>query len=466
LPPCLFVLAISLTPSRCDAACPSADPAQATIELRATDQQRFQAALSYTQAGDVGHAEASFKALHARYPQNFAINEAFGLLYASESKPGDAVSLLQRAANTCPLSSVAHANLGVAYLKLQNADKAVKELEQASRLEPGNRQTAEALGEAQMLLKHWNQAAAAFSAALAGNGEDEDLLYNGALAYFNSGQYAKAESLLGRMADIHSSASAQSLSGDVEEKMGNYKQAAQHYVDAVKLDPSEDNIYALGVEFLRHWTFPPAIQNFSAGVQRFADSRRMQLGLAIAYYGNENYDLAIQSLVKLLAVEPNNSMYAELLGRACVAPNEGVNAACDTLTQFAQLHSQDAAVAAYAATNLLHKPSGQQDLDTAGKLLQTALAAEPQMPQTQFEMGVLLQTESKWKESIAPLETAIRLKPDYAVAHYRLARAYSRLGHADKAKREIDLYQHYNEKNEADLDARMKEITTLVTKIE
>jgi tetratricopeptide (TPR) repeat protein len=466
LPPFLLVLALSFTPLRCAAACPAANSAQTTVELEAADQQTFREALSAMRAGDSAKAETTFKTLHTRYPADFEVNEAFGLFYASQSRPADAVPLLLQAANDCPQAGIAHANLGIAYLKLQNGDKAAKELARADELQPGNPHTEEALGEAQMLLKHWSQAGAAFSAALTSDPANQDLLYNCALACFNSGQYPKAERLLGRMAGIGSSASAQSLFGDVEEKLGDYKQAAQHYLEAARLDPSEENAYVLGVEFLRHWTFAPAIQEFSTGVQRFPDSHRMQLGLAIAYYGNENYDSAIQLMVKLLSGDPNNAMYAELLGRACVAPPEGVNPACAVLTQFSQHHPQDAAVAAYAATSLLHKPSAERDLDTAAKLLQSALLADPRLPQAQFEMGVLLQTESKWKESIAPLEAAIRLKPDYAVAHYRLARAYSRQGQTEKAKNQIDLYQAYNKKNEADLDARMKEITTLVMKIQ
>jgi predicted Zn-dependent protease len=455
-----------LTPLQCDAACPISDGAQTSVQLTIADQQTFREALSAMSGGDSARAEAAFNTLHVRYPQNFEVNEAFGLFYASQSEPARAVPLLLRAASDCPHSSIAHANLGIAYLKLQNADAAAKELEHADKLQPGNPHTEEALGEAQMLLKHWDQAAVAFAAALEADAANQDLLYNGALAYFNGGRYAMAETLLGRMADINSSASAQSLFGDVEEKLGNYKQAAQHYVDSVRLNPSEDNIYVLGIELLRHWTFGPAIQEFSTGVQRFPGSRRMRLGLAIAYYGNENYDSAIQTLVKLLSEEPGNTLYAELLGRACFAPNEAVNPGCDTLIRFSRLHPQDPAVAAYAAANLLHKPTGEQELDTAGKLLRSALLADPARPEAQFEMGVLLQTESKWKESVAPLETAVRLKPDYAVAHYRLARAYSHLGQTEKAKAQIEQYQLYNKKNEADLDARMKEITTLVMKIQ
>ena len=265
------------------------------------------------------------------------------------------------------------------------------------------------------------------------------------------------------MPDVASSASAQSLFGDVEEKLGDYKQAAQHYVNAAQLDPSEANVYVLGVEFLRHWTFDPAMQEFATGMQKFPDSQRMRLGLAIAYYGNENYDQAIKILADLLAAAPK--LYAELLGRTCAVLAEGLNPRCASLLQFAELHPQSAVVATYAASSILHKPSTPENLETAHRLLQSAVAADPNLPQAQFEMGVLLQAESNWKESIMSLEAAVRLDPDYAAAHYRLSRAYSHEGRHEDAQKQIALYQICSKKQENDLDARMKGITTLVLKM-
>ena len=449
--------------------CPTEHGSQGFVDsgltLSPSDRTMFIAAMSSMNEGDSVRAETLLRALHVRYPEDFEINEALGLLYAARSDPADAVHRLADAVRECPDSAVAHANLGIAYLKLQLAESAAKELDRAAQLQPGNPLTEEALGQAQMLLGHWQKATIAFSAALVRDTSNSDLLYNYALALFNMKQYDKAELLLRRMPDVESSAQAQSLFGDVEEKLGDYKQAAQHYVSAVQLDPSEANVYVLGVEFLRHWTFGPAIQEFATGVQKFPDSQRMRLGLAIAYYGNENYDQAIQILADLLAAAPGNSLYGELLGRTCAVLAEGLNPLCASLVQFAELHPQNAVLATYAASSILHTPTTPMDLETAHRLLQSAVASDPNLPQAQFEMGVFLQVQSKWKESIVPLETAVRLNPDYAAAHYRLSRAYSHEGRHEDAQKQISLYQIFSKKQETDLDARMKGITTLVLKM-
>lgn len=448
----------------------SSNPVQSAQEVTrsvtASDQAAFERAMAAMNGGDVATAETLLQGLSRRYPQNFEINESLGLLYAGESKLRRAMPLLVAAAAEQSDSDVAHANLGIAYLKLRKPKQAAVELQRAAQLNPANLKTKEALGQAWMLLHQPDKAARAFNEVLAAGPQDSDLIYNDALAEFDAGHADKAAALLARMEDVTSSASAQSLYGDVEEKLGHYKDATLHYADAITLDPSESNVYVLGIEFLRHWTFDAAIKEFAAGAKKFPDSERMRRGLAIAYYGNGNYDQAIPILADLLDTHPDNAMYADLFGRSCTVLTEDVNARCSSLIQFAQKHPQNATLSVYAAISILHRPTGANDLQTAKALLQHAIAADPKLAQARMEMGVLLQTESKWAESVAPLEVAIRLKPDYAQAHYRLARAYSHLGKHAEAQQQIALDQQYSKKQEQSLDARMKEITTLVVKMQ
>ena len=434
--------------------------------ISTSDEQMFQQAMSAMQTGDSPKATSLLRSLQTRHPENFEINESLGLLYAGQGQVAQAVPLLAAAAREQPNSDVAHTNLGTAYFKLQRTQLAAREFERAAQINPSNAQAQSALGQAWMLLKQPIKAAVAFDAALKVDATDPDLIYNAALADFDAGQTQAAASLLAHMPGVDSSASAQSLYGDVEEKLGHYKEATQHYADAVTLEPSEPNVYVLGIEFLRHWTFGAAIKEFAAGGKKFPDSKRMRLGLGIAYYGNGNYDQAIPVLADLLAADPNNAMYANLLGRSCTVLTEDKNTRCSTLIQFAQQHPQNATLATYAATSILHRPSTPEELQVAQSLLRHAIVADPKLPQARLQMGVLQQTESKWAASVAPLEAAIRLKPDYAQAHYRLARAYAHIGKHAEAQQQIALDQQYSKKQEKSLDARMKEITTLVVKMQ
>jgi predicted Zn-dependent protease len=461
----LFLL-VSMAPVRLEAqpSMQNSYPGQSTAA--AGDAQMFQQAQDAMQRGDFATARPLLVRLHARMPDSFAVNELLGLLYASQNNLTRALPPLEAAAKEQPDSDIARANLGATLLKLHRAPEAAHELQAAVRLNPRDPVSQENLGQAEMLLHRPAEAARAFGAALPLDPGNADLAYNDALALFDSGNYTLARETLSHMPGVELSASAQSLYGDIDEKLARYKQAAQHDLNAARLDPSESNIYVLGVELLRHWTFAPAIREFAAGVKRYPDSRRMRLGLGVAYYGNGNYDQAIPVLADLLAEDPDNPVYADLLGRTCTVLTEGNDPRCSTLVPFAEKHPQNATLATYAATSILHRPSNPQNLQTAQTLLQHAIAAAPQLAEAHMEMGVLLQTESKWAQSVAPLETAVRLKPDLAQAHYRLARAYAHLGQHERAEQQIALDQQYSKSQQQTLNARMQAITTLVVNMQ
>lgn len=429
--------------------------------LSADDEGSFQKAMASLDAGNSQAAKPILENLHARYPTNFEINESLGLLYASGGYLSSALPLMTAAASEKPDSDAAAANLGIACLKAgRNAD-AARELARAVQLNPRNLAAEEALGQALMELQEPAKAAAMFHRALTEDKENPTLLYNAALADFDAGDAARAASLLARIPETDSSAEAQSLMADVEEKLGDFKSAGQHYLNAAMLDPTEANEYAVGVEFLRHWTFAPAITQFEAGARRFPASRRMRLGLGIAYFGNHNYDKAIPVFAALLAEEPENAAFADLLGRTCSVVSEGSDPRCSVLIAFAEKHPQDAKAATYAAIHILHQPGGA-DQQQAKKLLQSALAADPELAEAHYELGLLLGLQGKWAESARDLEKAVELQPDYAAAHYHLAIAYRRLGQSDKAQEQVRLQQKFSAQQARERDLKLEQIQTLL----
>jgi tetratricopeptide (TPR) repeat protein len=432
-------------------------------EIAPADQASFQQAMAAVDAGNGAEAKPVLETLHHRYPHNFEINESLGLLYASSGDLSTALPLFEAAAVERPNSDAVAANLGIAYLKAGKNAEASQALELSVSLNPQNLAAEEALGQALMGLGQAAKAAKVFHRALLVDTENPSLLYNAALADYETGDAAHAAALLGHLPDTENSAEAQSLMGDVEEKLGDYKSAAQHYLNAARLAPTEANEFAVGAELLRHWTFSAAVTQFEGGVQRFPDSRRMRLGLGIAYFGNHNYEKAIPVFAALLADEPDNASYADLLGRTCTVAIEGNDPRCAALIAFAKSHPQDGKAATYAATHILHQPeNGPEQREEARTFLAQALAADPKIPEANYQMGLLLGMEEKWKESIPYLEKAVSLEPDYAVAHYHLAIAYRRTGQNDKAQTEIQLEQKYSAQNARQRDLKLEQIQTLL----
>jgi tetratricopeptide (TPR) repeat protein len=443
----------------------TAQTRQAHSPFTAADQANFEQAVSALNAGNPAGAEPLLEALHRRHPRTFQIDEALGLAYASRNELQKALPLLEAAAREQPDSDVAHANLGADYLKLGRIADAAKELQRAAALNPHDASTQSALAQALLLQKQPCKAAEAFAAAEPPGDADADGIYNHALALFDCGRVPAASTLLASMPGLEQSAPAQSLLGDIDEALKQYKDAAQHYAQAAQIAPTEENVYVLGIDFLRHWTFPPAIEEFQAGVRAFPRSRRMQAGLGIAYYGDTEYDKAIQIFSALLQKDPDNPIYGDIYGRSCTLLTQGDDPLCANLTAFAEQHPGNAAISTYAATRILHNPASAQQNAAAERLLTQAIAKDPELAEARYELGFLLQNESRWEQSVVPLEKAIALQPTLAQAHYRLGLAYAHLGRRTEAQQQMLLDRRYHQQQTSDLNARLQHITTLLVKM-
>jgi tetratricopeptide (TPR) repeat protein len=268
----------------------------------------------------------------------------------------------------------------------------------------------------------------------------------------------EAWNMLSTLADADNSARTQSLLGEVDEKDGKFRSAGLHFNRALQLDPSENNAWQLGDELLKHWSFSAAITIFDAASAKFPDSKRLRVGLGAALFGAAQYGKAVPVFADLLAHNPNNAMYAELLGISCNAPLRISDPRCLQLVAYAKGHPADAKAATYAATLLL-ATGEEKNVESAKHLLQHAIRADPSLPEAQFQMGMILQDQTDWEGSIPWLERAVKLKPELAQAHYRLALAYRRVGRQKDEQAEIALYKKFAGQEQAEMTRRLNEVT-------
>lgn len=425
-------------------------------------ERQFQEAMNARDRGDLTRAQTLLSTLHKEHPGIFAVDESLGLLLASQNEVGRALPLLETAVHEQPSSDAAHANLGAAYYKLHRNQPAIAQFEQAVRINPANASALESLGRLYMESRRPAEAAHALLAALHSKPDDADLTLDCAAALLAADQPGQAETVLSRLADANDSARAQSLLGEASEKQGRYQSAVEHSTRATNLDPSEENVWALGAEFLRHWSFDEAIRVFEAGAAKFPGSTRIRFGLGAASFGAERYTDAARTFAGLLNSDTNRALYAELLGMACTAPAASPPAVCSALIAYAEKNPRDARAGTYAASMLLHGSASASTQSEARTLITRALAADPQLAEARYEMGVLQQEGGEWAQSIPTLEAAVHEKPDLAEAHYRLALAYLRGGRRAEARTEMDLHKKYAQQDQENLDARLRQITTFI----
>jgi predicted TPR repeat methyltransferase len=73
-------------------------------------------------------------------------------------------------------------------------------------------------------------------------------------------------------------------------------------------------------------------------------------------------------------------------------------------------------------------------IDKAAQSLAQAIAANDQMPDFHYNLGIVLKAQGKLKQAAASYSRAIALKPDYADAHNNLGNVWKEMGEPDKAR--------------------------------
>jgi len=422
-------------------------------------QLDFQAAMAAEDRGDLAQAETLLTALHKAHPGIFEVDESLGLVIVSREDIARALPLLEAAVRERPASDVAHVNLGAAYYQLHRSLPARKEFESAVRINPRNVAAQESLGRLWMEADRPDEAAKALLAAEQLKPEDADLKLDCVTALLVANRLDQAQKMLATVADAGQSARAQSLWGEIDEKQSKFEEAGKHFDRAVQLEPSEENAWELGVELLRHWAFEAAAVEFAAASAKFPRSTRLRFALGAALFGAAHYERAIPVFADLLESDPGNAVYAESLGISCNAPMQTVSPRCGSLVAYAQSHPANARAAAYAASLLMKQEDDAKNADLIRKLTKSALAANPKLPEAQFQMGEILQNGKDWQGSIPYLERAVALKPDFAQAHYLLARAYWRTGRKKDGDVQMELQKKFAHQQQEDLDRRLREMT-------
>ncbi|WP_419806486.1 tetratricopeptide repeat protein [Terriglobus sp.] len=436
--------------------------------MSAAEAEQLRAALSSYDRGDLEHAKPILLEFARRYPANLQAETAAGMTLAESGDVQGSLPFLQRAHALAPRDADISVNLAVAYLKLEAPLKAVSLLQDAAQTAPGSAPVHLLLAQAELRAGRTAEATNAFqqtSALLHAQGVEPqaDLLHDWAVALLQSGRPKEAATLLSARPDVANNASLLSVLAEAEEKSGAFQLAVAHYKSAAELDGSEANLFAYGNELLQHWSFQPAIEIFRFGVEHYPASDRMEMALGIAYYGNNQYGAAVPVFKAELERRPDSAVAADLLGRSCSAISGAQQSGCDALRTFAQTHPQNAPASLYAAIAILHQPLDQQDTVLADTLLHNALRADAKLPEAWYQLGVLQQSRNEWQASADSLVQAVALRADFPEAHYRLARAYSRLGKRDQAEQQIALQQRYAVETKEAENKRMQEVMTFLT---
>ncbi len=270
-------------------------------------------------------------------------------------------------------------------------------------------------------------------------------------AYLRTGQLGKARAEALHLLAIRNTADVHTLMGSIETAAHSPNAAAAEYQVAAQMDPSEDRIFDFGRSLIGLES-DADIRVFSYGVQKYPKSFILRVGLGEAFDFHEDYEKAAEILCQAIDLDPDDPRPIDFLGKLPVVSPETAKQIDRRFSQFLQAHPDNANVNYYLARDLLNPKSGapsEDDLANGERLLMAAIRLDPKIAEAYFELGRLRERKGQQNQAALAYEHAIRLDPSQERYHYHLSFVYRATGQAEKAKRELEVFQRLQAANEA-----------------
>jgi len=268
--------------------------------------------------------------------------------------------------------------------------------------------------------------------------------YDLALVLLQTGKLSAAREQATRTLTLKDTGELHNLLGDIEERGGNLLAAAEEYQRAAHMDPTEEHLFDWGNNLLQLRAFDPAIQVFTAAIERYPKSGRLHIGLGIAQYSLGQYAAAVESFCEAADLAPSDPRPYQFLGEMYGVAPELAREITQRLARFVATRPRNALAHFYYAMNLWKgqpADSPPPDMKRVEILLRRAVVLDPKFAKGFLELGVLLSEQQRYKEAVLEFRRAIRLEPDHAQAHYRLAQAYQRTGQESLAASELEIFE-------------------------
>jgi predicted Zn-dependent protease len=456
--PCFRLVIFSFVVLRASLAVAQENPAQKL-------DQQFQSAVAHYHAGQFAEAASELEGLLPQVPKNFEVHELLGLVYAAESQDAKAVEQLQLAVNLKPDSAPARTNLAAALVHVGKPTLATEQFRRALDLEPQDFDANHNLGEFYIETGKIADATPFLEHAWRINPSSYDNGYDLALAYSLTGQLGHARQLVQTLLQQKNAGELHNLLGQIEEKDGKFVDAANEFGVAAHMDPSEQNLFDWGSEFLLHRTYEPAIDVFQQATQRYPNSPRLFIGLGMSLYSRGRYDEAVKALLAAADLNPADPRCYLFLSKAYDSSPNQANDVIQRFRRFAELQPRNALAIYYYAMSLWKGKRAEDpgfDLHQVESLLLKSVALDPALPEAHVQLGNLYADRHDYAKSIPEYQRALELNANLPDAHYRLGQDYVHTGQKDRAQEEFAVYQRLRAQHMAELDKERAEVRQFV----
>ncbi|MCY4593817.1 MAG: tetratricopeptide repeat protein [Bryobacterales bacterium] len=267
---------------------------------------------------------------------------------------------------------------------------------------------------------------------------------NLALAQQRLGRLPEATETAQAALNLEETAQIHSLMADLMEAQGKPVEAVTHFQQAVALEPTSANYFALGYEFLAHWNWEEAAQVFAAGLERERDSWHLWIGSGAAALGLTRYEEATQAFLKAVELKPEELMGYHLLAQAFDRSDTAFDAALSSFRGLLQREPENPWARYFEALGTFRE--GARSADSSQMAARVETLTQLTREDSGFLEALLLLSEIQfelrnWAETVEALQRAIELDPNHVSAHYRLGLALQRLGQSQEAREILQRYQ-------------------------
>jgi tetratricopeptide (TPR) repeat protein len=356
-------------------------------------------------------------------------------------------------------------NLAAALFHNGNVPLAREQFSKALALAPDDYDANHNLGELYIESGKIDEARPLLEKAQKLNPSSYDNGYDLAQAYFVTGELAPAREVVQSLLKQKNTGELHNLLGHINEKDGKFLDAANEYEIAAHLDPSEQNLFDWGSEYLLHRTYEPAIEIFQQGSQRYPDSPRLYIGLGMSLYSRGKYDEAVKALVAAADLDPADARCYVFLSKAYDASPNQAEEVIKRFRRYSELQPKNALAQYYYAMSLWKGKRAEAaavDLQAIEDLLQRSISLDESRPEAHLQLGNLYADQHEWEKSIPQYLRALQLDANLPDAHYRLGQDYVHIGKKDEAQAEFDVYQKQRAEHLAEGDKERAEVQQFI----
>jgi len=384
------------------------------IEKTAADHPRdisIQLALArfYEKAGMDPLAEKTFYNILNDFPTSSRAHAALMAFYMNRDLLGKAESIGEAAVRAGFAREDVYHRLFLLESRRNHPHGALRHLEAAVEISPGDRDLWMLLGDYRLFLKMYPQAREVYESMVASWPDAQDAHNRIAEIFIAEGRYAEAlgylEKILSKWPD---NVRARLLRGLLYIRKGSTDEARIDILQALLLAPeSAEARYFYGLTFLKDQKYDLALPEMLRAVEQDPDSLRARLALAYVYYKTDQFVMAADHLDRIMAMQSDN-LQARALRATVRIRLKKYDAAASDYEYLIQTGKADPKMRFHLAE--IYKAQGK--LHRALRLMEEALTQDPDSPRALKEKATILAVQGAYDRAVQVCEAYLESRPD------------------------------------------------------